>query len=225
MQTSVTAAELCRLIGTTPAADEQESETWRFVLRRVAAGDALFRQGSAMRNVYVVRSGFFKSVYVRGTIEHVIAFSMTGDCVGLESVGADLHAVDAVALTDAEVAIVPYAFLQQTDSGQRLPARLLLKLLCRENAHKARLVGLLGYPSALARVAAFLLAQGEAFAELGYSRKSFILPMRNCDIGSYLGLGGDRVSQRRGAEICGAHRCRTAVLRAQGRGRSAWNRR
>lgn len=206
MQTSIVSADLCRLIGLAPTLEEAPG-TWQFALRRVATGDVLFRQGDVVRNLYVVRSGFFKSYYVRGAAEHVTAFSMTGDVLGMEGIGPNVHFVEAGALTDSEVATVPYALLTRTDGEPAFSAQVsqvLLTLLSRENARKCAMVSLLGYSSATARVAAFLLSQGDAFARLGYSRSSFILPMRNTDIGSYLGL--------RGETVCRAF----AVLKAEG---------
>jgi CRP/FNR family transcriptional regulator len=203
VQTSIVSADLCRLIGLAPTLEEAPG-TWQFALRRVATGDVLFRQGDVVRNLYVVRSGFFKSYYVRGAAEHVTAFSMTGDVLGMEGIGPNVHFVEAGALTDSEVATVPYALLARTDGEPAFSAQVLLTLLSRENARKCAMVSLLGYSSATARVAAFLLSQGDAFARLGYSRSSLILPMRNIDIGSYLGL--------RGETVCRAF----AVLKAQG---------
>ena len=194
MQASLSLSELAHLMQMSPP-QESPMALWRFALRSVGAGDALFRQGDRFRSMYVVRTGFFRSGFIRTANEYVVGFPMPGDALGMDGVGRDEHPVETVALTDAQVAVVPYALLKQMEWLHGAPCEILVRLLCRENGCKADLLSLLGYRNSTQRAAAFLLHQGERFGRIGYSRTSYPLPMRHADIGSYLHLRPETLSR------------------------------
>jgi CRP/FNR family transcriptional regulator len=194
MQASLSLAELAQLMQM-PAPHESPMALWRFALRGAGAGEALFRQGDRFRSMYVVRSGFFRSAFIRGAAEHVVGFPMPGDALGMDGVDRGVHPVETVALTDTQVAVVPYALLEQMEWLHGAPCEILVRLLCRDSACKADLLSLLGYRNSTQRAAAFLLYQGERFARIGYSRTAFPLPMRHADIGAYLHLRPETLSR------------------------------
>ena len=194
MQASLSLAELAQLMQMNPP-QESPMALWRFALRGIGAGEALFRQGDRFRSMYVVRTGFFRSAFIRGSAEHVVAFPMPGDALGMDGVGRGEHPVETVALTDAQVAVVPFALLEQMEWLHGAPAEILVQLLCRENTCKADLLSLLGYRNSTQRAAAFLLHQGERFGRIGYSRTAYPLPMRHADVGGYLHLRPETLSR------------------------------
>jgi len=198
MQATLSLAELARLMQLEPP-QEGPMGLWRFALRGVGAGETLFRQGDRFRSMYVVRTGFFRSSFIRGETEHVVGFPMMGDAIGMDGIGPGVHPVEAAALSDAQVAVVPYALLEQMECLHGAPGEILLRLLCRENACKSELVSLLGHRNSTSRAAAFLLRQGERFGALGYSHSDFPMPMRHADVGSYLGLRPETLSRAFGA--------------------------
>ena len=194
MQATLSLAELAQLMQVEPP-QEGPMGLWRFALRGVGAGETLFRQGDRFRSMYVVRTGFFRSSFIRGTTEHMVAFPMTGDALGMDGIGPGVHPVETAALSDAQVAVVPYALLEQMECLHGAPGEILLRLLCRENACKSELVSLLGRRNSASRAAAFLLRQGKRFGALGYSHSDFPMPMRHADVGSYLGLRPETLSR------------------------------
>jgi len=192
---SVTLAELAALLGqpdTTAAADAGIT----FPIRRLKPGETLCRAGDEFEALYVVRSGFLKSVSVDATgNEQVMAFPMRGDVIGLGSLEPGHYTADAIALDTYHVVVV--SFERITNLGHRIPAieRLMYSIFSRELARRQDMIRLLGMLSAEARVATFLLDLSRRFALLGCSRSSFVLRMTREELGSYLGIKLETVSR------------------------------
>jgi len=170
--------------------------TVNFTLRRVQEGVALYRAGDPFGPLYAIRSGTFKSVLLDANGSYqVLGFPMTGEVLGLDGIEAQHYRTEAVALEDSEVAIMPFPRLAQlggkTGALQQFAYRLLSRQLAREHMQ----MWLLGSLGADARVAAFLLIQGERYARLGYSGTRFNLRMTRLDLGSFLGLTQETVSR------------------------------
>ena len=167
-----------------------------FSVRRLKAGETLYRAGDRFHAIYAVRSGFFKTVCLEpaGT-EVVLAFPMGGDLVGLDGLDPDRYTADVIALDTSHVAVLPFARLVQL--GREYPSieRLLYSVFSRELVRDHGMIWLLGTLSAEARVAAFLLDLSERFGRLGYSRTSFALRMTRQELGSYLGIKLETVSR------------------------------
>lgn len=161
----------------------------------VPRGSALFRAGDAFVALLAVNTGYFKTrqVGAQGD-ERVTGFHMAGDLIGLDGLGADRHTVDAIALEDSHVCVVPYAqwlrLLRQVPSLQRHFHRLL-------GLEIARAVGLRAadHVRAEARVAAFLLDLAARLHARGYSGTELVLRMSRAEIGSFLGVTLETVSR------------------------------
>ena len=164
--------------------------------RDIRQGETLFQTGDALRFLYTVRSGFFKSVksLVRGR-EQVIGFHMAGDMLGADAIGPLLHGCHAVALEDSRVCSILYARIEDLgDSAPTLQHRLSRAMSAQiVSEHRAML--LLGVMNAGERVAAFLLGLSHRLEARGYSRSEFILRMTRGEIGSFLGLQVETVSR------------------------------
>jgi CRP/FNR family transcriptional regulator, anaerobic regulatory protein len=192
---SVSLADLAPGLGLTVAADPRFAEI-TFSVRRLKAGETLYRAGDRFDAIYAVRSGFFKTVCVEPAgSEVVLAFPMGGDLVGLDGLDPGRYTADVVALDTCHVAVLPFARLVQL--GREHPAieRLLYALFSRELVRDHGMIRLLGTLNAEARVAAFLLDLSERFGHLGYSRASFALRMTRQELGSYLGIKLETVSR------------------------------
>jgi CRP/FNR family transcriptional regulator len=72
---------------------------------------------------------------------------------------------------------------------------MMYGVMSRELVREQAMIGMLGALSAEARVARFLVALSERFAQMGYSSKLFNLRMTRHEIGSYLGLTLETVSR------------------------------
>jgi len=176
--------------------DEHRFLDLTFPVRRIKAGEALHRAGDEFKALYVVRSGFFKTVSIDTTgAELVLGFPMGGDVVGLDGVDSGQYLADVIALDISSVAVIPFAQLSQLAREYPCVEKLLYSLFSRELVHKHAMFWLLGTLSAEARVASFLLELSDRFHRLGYSRTSFALRATRQEIGSYLGLKLETVSR------------------------------
>ncbi len=188
-------ADLVAMLGIS-LPDEHRFVDVTFPVRRIKAGEALHRAGDGFKAIYVVRSGFFKTVSIDTTgAELVLGFPMGGDVVGLDGVDSGQYLADVIALDISSVAVIPFAQLSHLAREYPCVEKLLYSLFSRELVHKHAMFWLLGTLSAEARVASFLLELSERFHRLGYSRTSFALRATRQEIGSYLGLKLETVSR------------------------------
>ena len=167
-----------------------------FPVRRLQPGETLCRAGDEFEALYVVRSGFLKTVSLDGAgNEQVLAFPMRGDAIGVDGFDQGHYTEDAIALDSCHVIIVPFARI--AGLGRRMPGieRLVYAIFNRELVHRQNMVRLLGMLNAEARVAAFLLGLSERFGRLGCSKSSFVLRMTRQELGSYLGIKLETVSR------------------------------
>lgn len=72
------------------------------VKRRVRQGDTLFHTGASFHNLFVVRTGMFKTVLFDSEgRDQVTGFHMAGDVLGLEGIERETHQSSAIALEDS----------------------------------------------------------------------------------------------------------------------------
>lgn len=187
--------DLLALLGVAmPAGARGLDET--FPVRKIRPGETLYHAGDRFGAIYVVRSGFFKTVALdRGGAEVVLGFPMCGDAVGLDGVDSGCYRSDVVALELSNVAVISFSRLAQLGREHRCIERLVYSLFCRELARQETTAWRLCTLSAEARIAAFLLDLSDRHARLGYSARSFALRATRQEIGSYLGLKLETVSR------------------------------
>jgi CRP/FNR family transcriptional regulator len=187
--------EMC-LPGILCAEDMARVENMVYARRRLKRGDTLFTAGADFNAIYAIRSGFFKTslVDVEGR-EQVTGFSMGGELMGLEGLGAGAYQGTAVALEDSEVCVLPYALVEEM--AREVPAlqRQLHAVLSREIVRDHGVMLLLGSMRAEERLATFLLNLSRRFVRRGYSASDFNLRMTREELGSYLGLKLETVSR------------------------------
>jgi CRP/FNR family transcriptional regulator len=164
--------------------------------KRVKRGEHVFRANDHFTNLFVIRTGFFKS-YVESEDgrTQVTRFLMPGELCGTDGIDNGRHRQSVVALEDGEVCMIPYARLEALCA--RVPAMQhhLFRIMSSEIVRDQALMMLLGTMRAEARVAAFLLRLSHRFAARGYSAIEFNLRMTREEIGSYLGLKLETVSR------------------------------
>lgn len=172
----------------------------------VSRGDHLFRQGSTMHALYLVRAGSVKSyIDSEDGCEQIAAFHFPGDILGFDALAERQHMSSAIALETVAFCTIPYD--RVLGLATRVPG--LWSALMRGAA--AHIVDaeqhalLLGQRSAPARLAAFLMALSHRFAARGCSATEFNLTMSRQDIANYLAVAVETISrlftdlQRRGA--------------------------
>jgi CRP/FNR family transcriptional regulator len=162
-----------------------------FTRKRVRLGESLYRAGSPFESLFAIQCGFFKSSAVLADgRDWVTGFHMAGEILGMDGIGTERHATDAIALEDSEVGIIPCARLDEP-----LLQRELNKVMSRELVRDQGVMLLLATMRAEERVAAFLLNLSQRFLARGFSSREFHLRMTRSEIGSYLGLSLETVSR------------------------------
>jgi len=164
--------------------------------KKVKKGESLYLTGGKFDAIYAIRTGFFKTrvTYEDGR-DHVTGFSMAGEIMGMDGIGAELHNCDAIALEDSEVCCIPYDRLEDLSREVASLQRHFHKVMSREIIRESSVMMLLGVMRAEERLAAFLLNLSQRFLARGFSQYEFHLRMTREEIGSYLGLKLETVSR------------------------------
>lgn len=187
--------ELC-VPGGIPAADLIKLDALVAMRRRVKRGDTLFNVGDEFRSLFAVRTGFFKTrITSNDGRDQITGFQVPGELLGFDGVATEQHGVDAIALEDSEVCILPYSELERIARNFQPLQHQLHRVMSREIVREHNVMLLLGTMKAEERVAAFLLNLSERYRHLGYAASEFVLRMTRQEIGSYLGLKLETVSR------------------------------
>ncbi len=182
--------------GGIPAADLVKLDALVSMRKRIKRGESLFHVGDDFRALYAVRTGFFKTrITSNDGRDQITGFQVPGELLGFEGVATERHGVDAIALEDSEVCILPYAELERIARDFQPLQHQLHRVMSREIMREHNVMLLLGTMKAEERVAAFLLNLSERYRHLGYSSTEFVLRMTRQEIGSYLGLKLETVSR------------------------------
>ena len=188
--------EICLPVGLTR--DELEAIDGRMVTvrRKLARGEQLFQVGDRFDAVYAIWTGFFKTcVSSKDGREQVTGFQMGGELIGLDGIGTRRHEVDAVALDDAQVCVIPFAELEALALEMSSLQQQFHRFMSREIVRNHGVMLLLGSMNADERLAAFLLNLTQRQRARGFSGSSIVLRMSREEIGSYLGLKIETVSR------------------------------
>jgi len=187
--------ELC-VPGGIPKAELERLDALVAMRQRVTRGAMLYREGDRFRSLYAIRVGSFKSCTTRedGRV-HVSGFQLPGELLGLDGVAFERHGVDAVALEDSEVCVLPYPDLERIAQNFPPLQHQLHKVMSREIVREQDVMMMLSVMRAEERVAAFLVGLSERYLRLGYSGTEFVLRMTREEIGDYLGLKIETVSR------------------------------
>jgi len=188
--------EICLPVGLTKLELEAVDARLVAVRHKVARGERLFQAGDRFDSVYAVWTGFFKTAIAsKDGREQVTGFQMAGELIGLDGISTRLHEVDAVALEDSQVCVIPFHDLEalalEVSSLQQQFHRVMSSEIVRNHG----VMLLLGSMHAEERVAAFLLNLTHRLRARGFSSSAIVLRMSREEIGSFLGLKLETVSR------------------------------
>ncbi|MDO8457690.1 MAG: Crp/Fnr family transcriptional regulator [Burkholderiaceae bacterium] len=190
-----TLADVCKLLHL-DLDFENEALDALFQHRCLKPGQHAYRMGQAFDALYVVNTGFLKTVlFDKEGNERVVAFPMEGDLLGSDGISQDSYACEVVALSDCELIVLPFRKLLSLGHGCKELEHLIYRLVSRQVVHEQANLVTLGTLRSDARVARFLSIQAEHHEVLKFSPQSFRLRMTRREIGSYLGLTLETVSR------------------------------
>ncbi len=196
MCSSCNLREICLPVGLTQEELVHVDNRLVAVRRKVARGETLFRAGDRFDSVFAVWTGFFKTcVSSNQGRDQVTGFQMGGELIGLDGIGSGRHEVDAVALEDSQVCVIPYGELEKLAREVVSLQQQFHKIMSREIVRDHGVMLLLGSMHAEERVAAFLLNLTHRLRARGFSASSVLLRMSREEIGSFLGLKLETVSR------------------------------
>jgi CRP/FNR family transcriptional regulator len=156
----------------------------------------LHHAGSALGVLYVINSGFVKTIISDGNgHEQITGFSMPGDLLGMDAIATGKHQCSTIALEDSSLCGMVFADLEQLN--REIPAlqHHFHQTMGAEITRDHGMMLLLGAMRAEERVAMFLLNLSRRFALRSHSETRFRMPMTRQEIGNYLGLQLETVSR------------------------------
>jgi CRP/FNR family transcriptional regulator len=164
---------------------------------RMRAGERVYSNGQRLDCLYVVHSGFLKTVAPgpNGAGE-VVRFPMQGDILGTSGIHLRRYDADTLALSDCELAIFPIHLLIAHIRPHRHMGEFMYKMACRDRHWETRRNDLIALKCPEARLALFLFYLSKRFHAMGHLDNHFQLHMANDDIASYLNLPVETVSER-----------------------------
>ncbi len=168
----------------------------RLVSRRLLLQrrEPLLSTGDRFTAVYGVRRGLLKGVLAADVAGGLVTgFFFPGDLAGLDGIARDRHPTGVLAVTDAEVCVIPFDRLEAWASRAPAVQRHLHRLLSREIGRGCMALLPLARLTAAQRVADFLLRF--AAAQSHGSASDFVLAPTLEEMGSHLGLKMETVSR------------------------------
>lgn len=181
----------------------------------------LHRAGAALGVLYVINSGFVKTIISDNNgHQQITGFSMPGDLVGLDAIATGRHQCSTIALEDSSVCGIIFAELEQLNRDMPALQRHFHQTMGAEITRDHGMMLLLGAMRAEERVAMFLLNLSRRLALRGRSGTCFRMPMSRQEIGNYLGLQFETVSRAfshlASAELIAIHNKEVEIINLQG---------
>jgi CRP/FNR family transcriptional regulator, anaerobic regulatory protein len=120
--------------------------------RPIRRGEALYRTGDTFENLYAIRSGSVKTTVSRANgREQFTGLHLSGDALGLDGIGENRHACNALALEDSSVCVFPFARFERACHETSALQRRLHQLMSRQIVCESKQMMTLGTPRGRAR--------------------------------------------------------------------------
>lgn len=164
--------------------------------REIARGERLFRQGSGLHALYVIKDGVLKTVMLdcEGR-EQVIGFHFPGDLVGLDALRSGEHVCVGIAVVKSQVGVIPMHRLKAQLRDDKSLNQALLMLASKLLVEHEQLLMLVNQRSSIERVAVLLFSLACRLGGCGRVATELSLPMSRRDIANHLGLAMETVSR------------------------------
>jgi CRP/FNR family transcriptional regulator len=165
--------------------------------RPLQRGDFLYRSGTRLTSLYVVRSGSLRCfVSTPEGTEQTVGFYLPGELVGLDGLEHECHTSTTVALETTTICELPITRFSELCSKLPSLQRQMLRLVGKEVSSEHDALLMLGTQTAEHRLATFLLSLSQRFGQRGFSETEFNLSMSRNDIADFLGIAVETVSRQ-----------------------------
>lgn len=159
--------------------------------------NTIFHTGEPMQALYAVRSGAVKTTQLDSDgQEHILGFHLPGEVIGLDSLGHDHYASNAIALEKTLLCKMPVNQIYQL--SQQLPSLQthLFQLMSTTIRSDYQQQNLLSQANAEQRLISFLLGLSARQARRHLSATDLTLSMSRSDLANHLGLANETVSRQ-----------------------------
>lgn len=164
--------------------------------RVVHAGDTVYQAGDPLVCLYVIHSGFFKTVNLSPDgREQVVGLHFKGDWLGFDGIAENQFACDAIAMDTGEVWMIRYDALLEACSRTPMLMAAVHTAMSRELARDRDSMMAMCTLPADARVADFLRNWADTLEERGLRTDCITLRMTRAEIGNFLGMKLETVSR------------------------------
>ncbi len=159
--------------------------------------DYLFHAGDKFNSLYAIKSGAVKTYgSTRGGREQITGFHFSGELIGLDAIGNNMHNCSAVALEKTVICAIPYKSIEEISLHVPAIQQEITRLMSREIRNDEEMLMAMGSMRAEQRVACFLFSLYRRLLLRSKEKYTFRLPMTREEIGNYLGLSLETVSRR-----------------------------
>ena len=184
------------MAGRSPASPEP---LWKAVARgsrTLAKGELLYRPGDALRAIYLVRGGAFKTTSTSSDgCERVMGFHLPGDMLGLDGWSEFRHRCEAIALADARVCQLSINRFMQAVLQEKEAQEWTLRTIGRSMRNDIEHLDMLERRQPVERIALFLRAFLLRSRHLVEDDACVSLPMSREEIACFLDLAPETVSR------------------------------
>ena len=163
---------------------------------KLSRGNEVYRQNEEASDIYVVKSGSFKSYFIsEDGCEQLVAFHYPGDILGIDALFKGYHHSNATALETASVCRVSRHLIDKL--AERLPGiwPLLLDAASKQIAERDRHLLVVSQRSARIRLAWFIAEISRSLHSRGFCATEINLHMSRNEIANYLAMAVETVSR------------------------------
>tara|TARA_R110002095_G_scaffold148484_4_gene128417 strand:+ start:1782 stop:2498 length:717 start_codon:yes stop_codon:yes gene_type:complete len=164
--------------------------------RTFHTGEVLFKQGVKAANLYVVKTGAFKTQIINQFGDaHVSGFYLAGDIIGLESMAGGVTLNSSIAIEDSLACKISYRPLALLRKEFPSLSDLAVKIYSQALATTQDTQNCLSIHSASSRLAQFLILFNQRTNQHSYQHTDLHLNMSRQDMASHLGIAVETVSR------------------------------
>lgn len=162
----------------------------------IREGEHLFKQGTQLEYLYIIRVGSCKcySPTIDGR-QTISGFYLPGKILGLNATAGDVHPDSAQILETTCVCKISYSALQQLRYQIPKLQKQYIDMMCDELLEMQGLKQLTNQHKAENRLASFLMFISNRMKNRGYCCTDFRMSMARIDIANYLCLANETVSR------------------------------
>jgi CRP/FNR family transcriptional regulator len=168
----------------------------RILSRKFKSNEVLYNADDGFKNIYFVSSGVVKTFKTSSNgLESISGFQISGEWVGLESIGNQSYSNYAQALVDSDVFVINYKLMADVLQTSNLALKNFNRTLSNEINRNINLTNILKNTRRERKIIIFLMGiLNQNDSQIG-NDQGFDLNMSRGDISSYLSISREEISR------------------------------